>query len=75
MAGVTVLPEPIGIAKAMTFEAGGIQIEKVPDEDDLVGRMNNLDPPVTPEEERRVRRKIDLRLPPFSLGTLHVHLA
>ncbi|OHE99778.1 major facilitator superfamily transporter [Colletotrichum orchidophilum] len=37
------------------------------DEEDLVARMNNLDPPVTPEEVRRVRRKIDLRLPPFLL--------
>jgi MFS family permease len=27
--------------------------------------FRNLDPPVTPEEERRVRRKIDLRLPPL----------
>ncbi|KAK2025192.1 major facilitator superfamily transporter [Colletotrichum zoysiae] len=34
---------------------------------DIVARMNNLDPPVTPEEARRVRRKIDLRLPPFLL--------
>jgi len=49
MAEVTVLPEPIGMAKHMTFEAEGIHVEKVPDEDDLVGRMNNLDPPVTPE--------------------------
>ncbi|KAK1992751.1 major facilitator superfamily transporter [Colletotrichum falcatum] len=37
------------------------------DDDDIVARMNNLDPPVTPEEARRVRRKIDLRLPPFLL--------
>ncbi|PSN60608.1 major facilitator superfamily transporter [Corynespora cassiicola Philippines] len=29
--------------------------------------MNNLSPPVTPEEAAKVRRKIDLRLPPFLL--------
>jgi hypothetical protein len=55
------------MAKHITFEAEGIHAGEVPDEDDLVRRMNNLDPPVTPEEERRVRRKIDLRLPPFLL--------
>ncbi|KAK2018414.1 major facilitator superfamily transporter [Colletotrichum eremochloae] len=37
------------------------------DDVDIVARMNNLDPPVTPEEAKRVRRKIDLRLPPFLL--------
>ncbi|GKT42573.1 major facilitator-type transporter hxnP [Colletotrichum spaethianum] len=37
------------------------------DEDDIVARMNNLDPPVTPEEVKKVRRKIDIRLPPFLL--------
>ncbi|GKT62572.1 MFS general substrate transporter [Colletotrichum tofieldiae] len=37
------------------------------DEDDIVTRMNNLDPPVTPEEVNKVRRKIDRRLPPFLL--------
>jgi hypothetical protein len=36
-------------------------------EEDIVARMNNLDPPVTWEEEKKVRRKIDLRLPPFLL--------
>jgi hypothetical protein len=36
-------------------------------EEDIVARMNNLDPPVTGEEEKKVRRKIDLRLPPFLL--------
>lgn len=36
-------------------------------EDDIVARMNNLDPPVTPEEVKKVRRKIDMRLPPFLL--------
>ena len=50
----------------MAIEAEVIHIEKVPDGDDLVGRMNGLDPPVTREEERRVRGK-DLRLPPFLL--------
>lgn len=45
----------------------GIHVEKVPEHENLVFRMNNLDPPVTPEEEKRVRRKIDLRLPPFLL--------
>ncbi|TEA15037.1 MFS transporter prlL [Colletotrichum sidae] len=52
-------------------EGGGIHVEtlkRVPvDEDDIVARMNNLDPPVTPEEIRKVRRKIDMRLPPFLL--------
>ncbi|KAJ0365801.1 hypothetical protein COL26b_011933 [Colletotrichum chrysophilum] len=37
------------------------------DEDDIVARMNNLDPPVTPDEVKAVRRKIDMRLPPFLL--------
>ncbi|KAK7455393.1 major facilitator superfamily transporter [Colletotrichum acutatum] len=51
-------------------EAGGSHSEaplEVHGDEDIVARMNNLDPPVTPEEERRVRRKIDLRLPPFLL--------
>ncbi|TDZ21365.1 MFS transporter prlL [Colletotrichum orbiculare MAFF 240422] len=52
-------------------EGGGIHVEtlkRVPvDEDDIVARMNNLDPPVTPEEIRKVRRKFDMRLPPFLL--------
>ncbi|ODV92479.1 hypothetical protein CANCADRAFT_22840 [Tortispora caseinolytica NRRL Y-17796] len=38
-------------------------IERV--KDDNVVTFRNLDPPVTPEEERKVRRKMDLRLPPF----------
>lgn len=37
------------------------------DEENIVDRMNNLDPPVTLEEEKKVLRKIDLRLPPFLL--------
>ncbi|KFA46223.1 hypothetical protein S40293_07165 [Stachybotrys chartarum IBT 40293] len=48
-------------------EAMGTHVEKRIDEDDIVARMNNLDPPVTPEEEKQVRRKIDMRLPPFLL--------
>jgi hypothetical protein len=32
----------IGMAKHMTFEAEGIHVEKVPDEDDLIRRMNNV---------------------------------
>jgi hypothetical protein len=50
----------------MAIEVGGIHIEEVSDGDDLIGRMNDLDPPVTREEEQRVRKK-DLRLPPFLL--------
>jgi hypothetical protein len=48
-------------------EAIGTHVEKRIGDDDIVARMNNLDPPVTPEEEKRVRRKIDMRLPPFLL--------
>ncbi|KAK1471685.1 major facilitator superfamily transporter [Colletotrichum abscissum] len=51
-------------------ETGGSHSEaplEVHADEDIVARMNNLDPPVTPEEERRVRRKIDMRLPPFLL--------
>lgn len=36
-------------------------------QNEIVNRINNLDPPVTAEEERAVRRKIDMRLPPFLL--------
>lgn len=45
----------------------GHHVEKPVDQNDIVTRMNNLDPPVTPDEEQRVRRKIDMRLPPFLL--------
>lgn len=51
-------------------EGGRAGVKSVPspiDEDDIVARMNNLDPPVTPEEVKAVRRKIDMRLPPFLL--------
>jgi hypothetical protein len=67
MAGVANLPEPITMSKEMGLHAEGVHVEKVTDHEQLVDRLNNLDPPVTPEEERRVRRKIDLRLPPFLL--------
>ena len=39
--------------------------EKAPVIDELVEYMNNLEPPVTDEEVKRVARKIDMRLPPF----------
>ena len=42
-------------------------IEKYSTGDDFIASMNNLSPPVTPEEAAKVRRKIDLRLPPFLL--------
>ena len=41
------------------------QHERAPLTDDLVMYMNNLDPPPTDEEVRKVARKIDMRLPPF----------
>jgi hypothetical protein len=67
MAGVATLPEPITMSKGVTIHAEGVHVEKVAEHEQLVDRLNNLDPPVTPEEVRRVRRKIDLRLPPFLL--------
>ncbi len=42
-----------------------VQVEKAPVSDELVEYMNNLEPPPTPEEVKRVARKIDWRLPPF----------
>lgn len=42
-----------------------VHIEKPAASDQLVEYMNNIDPPITPEEERKVARKIDMRLPPF----------
>lgn len=39
--------------------------EKAPVIDELVEYMNNLDPPPTEEEIKRVARKIDFRLPPY----------
>ena len=56
---------PIQASRDMKVDGEGIFVEKIQDESDLVQRMNNLDPPVTPEEERKLCRKIDLRLPPF----------
>ncbi len=67
MAGITTLPEPITMSKEIELDTKGIHVEKLPEHENLVARMNALDPPVTPEEEARVRRKIDLRLPPFLL--------
>lgn len=59
-------------AKSADEEVAGMHLENLKgssqdDDDDIVARMNNLDPPVTPEEIRKVRRKIDMRLPPFLL--------
>lgn len=65
MAGVVSLPEPLNMSPNVDLKADGVHIEKVPDEEDIVARMNNLDPPVTREEEKKLLRKIDLRLPPF----------
>lgn len=55
------------MTKQIAVDAHTVHVEKVPEHEDLVSRMNTLDPPVTPEEEKRVKRKIDLRLPPFLL--------
>lgn len=51
--------------KTATADSDGLSVEKAQGENELVHRMNNLDPPVTPEEEKKLLRKIDLRLPPF----------
>ncbi|KIX02468.1 uncharacterized protein Z518_08409 [Rhinocladiella mackenziei CBS 650.93] len=67
MSGVANMQEPITMAKEMTVEGNDIHMEKLPDHEQLVARMNALDPPVTPAEEKRVKRKIDMRLPPFLL--------
>ena len=67
MAGVTTLPESITMSKEMAIQSEGIHVEKVAEHEQLVARLNALDPPVTPEEEKLVVRKIDLRLPPFLL--------
>lgn len=42
-----------------------VHMEKAPVIDELVEYMNNLDPPPSEEEVRKVVRKIDMRLPPF----------
>lgn len=65
MAGLSNLTEPLNMSQNANFKADGVHLEKVPDEEDIVARMNNLDPPVTKEEEKKLVRKIDLRLPPF----------
>jgi len=65
MAAVTSLPEPLSMDQDAGFKADTVHLEKVPDEESIVARMNNLDPPVTKEEEKKLVRKIDLRLPPF----------
>ena len=67
MAAVTTLPEPITMSKEVAIHSEGLHVEKVPEHEQIVARLNNLDPPVSPEEEKRVLRKIDLRLPPFLL--------
>lgn len=56
MAAITSVPRKLSDA---------IQVEKAPLVDELVEYMNNLDPPPTEEEVKRVARKIDWRLPPF----------
>ena len=55
------------MSKDIGIHDEGIIVEKVTEHEQLVDRLNNLNPPVTEEEMRRVRRKIDLRLPPFLL--------
>lgn len=67
MAAILNLTEPINMSKDASIASEALPLEKPIDDDDIVARMNNLDPPVSPEEERRVRRKIDLCLPPFLL--------
>ena len=67
MAGVATLPEPISMSKEIAIHAEGVHVEKFAEHELLVDRLNNLDPPVTEDEVKRVTRKIDLRLPPFLL--------
>ena len=68
MSGIPTLSEPINMSKDASLDAEGIHVEKPRGaQHELVERMNNLDPPVTLDEEKKVRRKIDLRLPPFLL--------
>ena len=57
------------MSKSASIDSEALHLEKPPANENaaIVARMNNLSPPVTPEEEKRVRRKIDLRLPPFLL--------
>lgn len=65
MSGVPNIQEPIHMSKGVSAESDGVLVEKAGADNELVNRMNNLDPPVTPEEEKKLLRKIDLRLPPF----------
>ena len=53
------------MSKGVTADSDGIFIEKGGGDNEIVNRVNNLDPPVSPEEEKKLLRKIDLRLPPF----------
>lgn len=57
MAGITSIPRKLSDAVHVD--------EKPPVSDELVEYMNNLDPPPTEEEIKKVYRKIDMRLPPF----------
>lgn len=65
MSGIPTVQEPINMSKTMTADSEGVYVEKAQGQSELVHRMNNLDPPVSPEEEKKLLRKIDLRLPPF----------
>ena len=56
MAAITNIPKKL---------SDTVHAEKAPVIDELVEYMNNLDPPPTPEEVKKVSRKIDMRLPPF----------
>lgn len=68
MSGIPSTSAPINMSKDVSLDAEGIHVEKTRvAQHELVERMNNLDPPVTLDEEKKVRRKIDLRLPPFLL--------
>lgn len=53
------------MSKSVTADSDGVYVEKLKGEEDLYDRMNNLEPPVSPQEEKKLLRKIDLRLPPF----------
>lgn len=53
------------MAKSVRADSEGLYVEKAKVQNELVHRMNNLDPPVSPREEKKLLRKIDLRLPPF----------
>ena len=63
MANLPTLPEPINLSKSASVDSEALHLEKPPANENaaIVARMNILSPPVTPEEEKRVRRKIDPR--------------